>query len=801
MKKRNISLVVLAAAMVAACTSDSLSLQDSTPQAGDKALTPVNFSAYAKRGLTRSGATGPLTLNNLKTGEGFGVFAYYTNAADYASDARPNFMFNEQVKWNDTYQLFDYSPVRYWPNEYGEDAHSEDIDKVSFFAYTPYVEVNPTTGYLADPGELSEKTTWGITATSRNTYTGDPIVKYITSFEQDKTVDLCWGVYNEGTNGWTIMNGGQTITNGLPWLNVQRSGTIEQRLKFTFLHATAQLNVQIDANVDGGGTATELGTHYGTGNSSADPVVDPTTDAAGTTKIYVRSISFTGIAAQGALNLNNVKANTPLWMNYTGTGWIENGQSVTVHDGLRDGYEGTSNAEANSETMRGLNPHLISNEGNTSEGVTNTPRNLFGKADPETPLATGVYVIPTGERVRMTIVYDVETAVGDLSGYLSDGKTHGTSIENRITTDLMYDGKALTFEGGKSYTLRLHLGMNSVKFDADVNETWTEGAVIDVPRSDISLSTISQADIDNNRGTEANPRAWVICEEGELHLCQGGTEVNPSSDPENAEYLAETGKLSCGHNKVAVVCYVGKAGSVDKSETVDASGFRGLALALEDATSDAVAWYTDNSNSCVSVCTIDVGKEITTTPSVGNEGWLKGIDNTNQLGQSTGDCTSHTHEAAEQALNYIQQSASAAGTAHFNTIGWSESATRTMPTGTSQWFMPTIAQWSMIVQGLTGSTTKLKHGDPDSDSETGTNQDYSADVVNRYIQAAGGTDVANDEAYWSSVEYEYASNIHFAWTMYFGRKDDSVNGYGFAVPTNKGTTDLTKSRVRTVLAF
>ncbi len=797
MKKSNPLFLMFAAAACAACSSDTLDLQDNTQQPSQDGPMPVNFSAYTSRGLTRSGAVGTLTYTDglaSTTSDfgkaGFGVFAYYTNADDYASDARPNFMFNQQVKWNGT--LFDYSPVRYWPNEYGETAQSEDIDKVSFFAYAPYVEVNPTTGYLKDASNYNEGATWGITGTSRNTYTGDPLVKYITSFEKEKSVDLCWGVYNEGEDGWIIMNDHQTITNGLPWLNVQRSGTVEQRLKFTFCHATAKLNVQIDANVDGstydpstGSYGTELGTHYGVDAGEGNPD--------GATKVYVRSITFTGIAQQGALNLNNVEANVPLWMNYTGTGWIENGQSVTIHDGLRDGYEGTESAEANSETVRGLNPWLISNEGNTMPGVTNTTVNLFGRYADNTDLSDGIYVIPTGERVKMTIVYDVETAVPDLPGYLSDGETHGISIENRITTDLKSDSRNLTFEGGKSYTLKLHLGMNSVKFDATVNETWDIVDDIVVPREGIALSNITQTDITENRGTEDNPRAWVICEDGDLHLCQGGNEVDPSSDAATPKYLKWNGSadspvtkedtpdntypLSCHKKKVAVVCYVGTTGSVDKSTVVSGASFHGLAIALDDAGDDADGyhWYTENAGHCASTYTIDDnngnGRVIATNEIL----HLKGIDYTNQLGNAAGGCAGHTHAAAQQALAYSSKVATA-------TVSYAA------PTGTSQWFMPTIGQWSMIVQGLSGDATGLLFGG------TG-NPNYKYDTLNKYIYTAAGGTGLTDYTYWASTEWEDdATNDHFAWTI------DFSDGKG-AYSDKWGTNNTNKSLVRPVLAF
>lgn len=570
MKKREVLLFALAAVLATACSSDVVEPAGKAVTRGsdgsDGSQMPVNFNAYTNRGVTRGGAVGTMENTALKSAAtdigqaGFGVFAYYTNSDDYDSHVQPNFMFNQQVRWNATYGLFDYEPVRYWPNEYGQSAQSEDIDKVSFFAYAPYVAVVPKTGYLADAGTDHEAATWGITGTSRNTYAGDPLVMYITSFDMAKGVDLCWGVYNED-GGWATMNGRQTVNQGLPWLNVQHAESINQRLRFTFYHATSKVNVQIDANIDGSSDYS-LGTHYGTG--SADPD--------GTTKIYVRSVSFTGIATEGALNLNNVRAAKPLWMAYGGTGWIENGQTVTVHDGLRDGWEGYGDATAINETLTGLNPVVISNNGNTSAGVTTSAVNLFGRSDGSSGLTDGVYVIPTGEPVKVTVTYDVETAVDNLPGKLSDGVTNGTSIENRITQTLMLNGSPLTFEGGKSYTLKLHLGLNSVKFSAQVSswedgesagsETWVPGGS-DTPNPmtlfGINKTTLSLTPTDQETVLAVNIPA--------------GETVNwTTSDASIASLSAPAGTRGDSHTGSSVRITAGQIGTATVTASTSASG-------------------------------------------------------------------------------------------------------------------------------------------------------------------------------------------------------------------------------------
>ena len=472
MNKKYFLMAALAAGMLTtACNSsdDSPEVNNSIPQVSEQV--PVGFAAYTDRGTTRSGVADDLDITALKAakgstttdGGGFGVFAYYTDLKKYDQTYVPNFMYNQGVFDTNAgtgNARWEYSPLMYWPNEYGYDAQSDDEDKVTFFAYAPYVATTS-----AASGSV-EDATCGITGFSRNTATGDPLVKFIASFDPSESVDLCWGVVGDGETSWGKIDSGdeQTMTAGLPWLNVEHPKGVEQKMKFTFKHALSQLNVQVDADPD----------VYAHNNGTA--VVD------GATKVYVRSISFTGIAMQGALNLNNTDRNTALWFDYGGSTDLPYGQSVTVKDGRRDGREGTAGADAKNETPTGLNGNIIQNS-TATPGVTGELQNLFQPrtvipADPNDAhyadsvakaLAEPVYVIPTGEAMTVTIVYDVETASPNLSDYLSDGTTHGSSIENKITKAVTFgnvEGAGLT--NGKKYTLKLHLGMNSVKVDATV---------------------------------------------------------------------------------------------------------------------------------------------------------------------------------------------------------------------------------------------------------------------------------------------------------------------------------------------
>ena len=472
MKKNHLFSVLLAAAMVTSCASDRSSseptVSSNTGQGSGNDSIPVMFEGYQSRNVTRSGWAGVLDLDQLKeteaNGGGFGVFAYYTDLKKYDRTYVPNFMYNQGVFWNSTTGIWEYSPIMYWPNEYGFDASSDDEDHVTFFAYAPFAEnASPAAGSVDDAS-------YGITGFSRNNATGDPMVKYIASFEPSKSVDLCWGVVPSDKTSWAkIQNGStQTLAEGLPWLDVERpmeaatqvGATSSSRIKFKFNHALAQLNVQIDTDAD-------ITTHT-TG-----------VDALGTeTKVYVRSISFTGIALKGALNLNNTTPNQALWLDYSCTTDLAFGQSVTVHDGRRDSREGVLGAEASNETPSGLNPNIIQNSTPT-DGVTHEYQNLFKptSSDPAVALEEAVCVIPTGEAMTITIVYDVETINPDLTTYISDGATHGMSIENRITKTVSFNNVAgAGLESNKRYALKLHLGMNSVKFDAEVQD-WVSTTV------------------------------------------------------------------------------------------------------------------------------------------------------------------------------------------------------------------------------------------------------------------------------------------------------------------------------------
>lgn len=551
---KKVFLFAAIAAMLTACSSEELSNKDATIENGVDA--PVAFSVYTQRAVTRAGLAGEITTDGLKTGThkdvGFGVFGYYSNGETYASaNTFPNFMYNQQVKWNATVtpNAWTYDPVKYWPNEYGNAAKSDDVDRVSFFAYAPWTLVTPSTGIpvvtnatsiadydafaaslgIAGVTDLATYKTYGsfatddaakaaldainqqqildiqnknITALTRNTATGDPFIKYVVDPNPATSVDLLWGVaavnYKTEWNSTVLTN----ITAGKPFIDLVKPNdqkgdgsisTDDPKVNFNLRHALAKLNVTIDYIDD---AATPGGSAVGT--IEGDPV---------TTKIFIREITIGGFVMKGALNLNNTSTGsytdgwdmsaTPVWTNptpipnwkaYDGVSEIDNDdETISFKDGRRDGKEGALDAENSSEKYLGLNPVLIQSKPystivdaggvtkftDANVGVTKTKVNLFNSATATAP----IYVIPRNKPIDIEIIYDVETVNPKLSTYLSDGVTHGSTIENKIrkkSTEIFISTNPIKMQAGVGYTLNIHLGMTSVKVDAVV-ENWVDG--------------------------------------------------------------------------------------------------------------------------------------------------------------------------------------------------------------------------------------------------------------------------------------------------------------------------------------
>ena len=501
---KKILFFVSAAALLTACSSEELSSVNDQ----NKAQQAVNFEVYTQRSITRAGTPGGnnaadeeepdygVTTTSLKTGnhkDGFGVFGFYTNDTNYNQDeSTPNFMYNQQVEWSENKSVWTYEPVKYWPNEFGNDAASEETDYLTFFAYAPWTKVNVATGVPdADASNADQVQQLNITQISKNTATGDPIIKYVVDTKPKTSVDLLWGVaavdggaeltaddFASGGTQYQPIQGANSVKAGACFVDlVKEKMSKDGKVAWNFKHALARLNVQIIAVVD---TPTEEA-HETNSDVKIGTDADGTVD--GKTNVWVRSISLSGFATKGALNLYSESDNVstvadaqPNWKGYDGVTELAFEEAVTFYDGLKDGKERTANNIQKNEKPTGLNP-IITAEKPETDLPTDKFVNLWDGAETaEDP----IYVIPSNEQMDITIVYDIETEDENLAGFLSDGTTHGSVIENKIQKLKVFD----KIEPGKAYVVKIYVGLTSVKFEAVVTPWDVQEAVdIDLPKN------------------------------------------------------------------------------------------------------------------------------------------------------------------------------------------------------------------------------------------------------------------------------------------------------------------------------
>ena len=228
------TLAAVAALVLSACAK----IETETPSAEPEA---ISFGVYTPKSVATKVGGQAGTLTNLTLGKsdgsGFGVFAYYsdnsTNGAtnDYTpapSNFYPNFMWNTNVKGNGNGSAaataWTYSPVKYWPNEYVSTVTDQGIDKITFFAYAPWVSADKSTGKVGSETE-------GITTLSNNDTTGDPTLTFVVPTNAAEQVDV---LYADKTN---LMNLIKPDDN--------------DPVQFTFKHALTSIAFRVQTFING----------------------------------------------------------------------------------------------------------------------------------------------------------------------------------------------------------------------------------------------------------------------------------------------------------------------------------------------------------------------------------------------------------------------------------------------------------------------------------------------------------------------------------------------------------------------
>lgn len=316
MKKSLFFVAAASALMLTACSSESDVVQNTTPQTQPTTVQQqaVGFDVYtpAATNARRAGLPeGVMTTDKLKTEDmGFGVFAYYHDNNTYAPGLKPDFMYNEHVHWTNA-GGWTYSPLKYWPNETDNDSQTDPaiipddrIDKLSFFAYAPYVATgteglnnNNANAFGTDIAGWDTATpqTYGISAIKRENQTGDPLVEWKMSYDLDKNVDLLWGV-SPGLSYQAVNTHEITKDAGFPLQNLVKPDK-DQKIKFLFQHALSRIGLSVVSAID----QIAAGDDGGVYNNAQ-------------TRVLIEDVTVWGnFGEKGVLNLNNTQKNVAEW--------------------------------------------------------------------------------------------------------------------------------------------------------------------------------------------------------------------------------------------------------------------------------------------------------------------------------------------------------------------------------------------------------------------------------------------------------------------------------------------------------
>lgn len=384
----------------------------------------VSFGVYASNATKAVSATdySTLTTDILKASAyGFGVFGYYTDAADYNSNTKANFMYNQQVTWAST--KWTYSPVKYWPNEHGASAKSTDTDKLTFLAYAPFVEnlaINgETESTVKDTAATAAVATEGIIAMTGNKMAEDAKLTFRVPASAEQQIDLLYGVM---AAKYADVEGDSIGVVGGPLQNLTKQKT-DGKVEILFKHALAKVAIDIREVVD---------------QKDTTSTVNPSSDG---TKVVVKSVKLVGteIGIQGKLNL------------YTGEWNVSSSDTMFTVAPL----PAAISVDAAPTAYPGI-------AGVDEDGLDKTiDLMLIPSAAPTT--ITGV-----------EIVYYVCTEDANLDGGVS-------VVENKISKEFT---SALTLVQGKQYNLNLLLGLTSIELDATV-ANWTVSSTtnVDLPKN------------------------------------------------------------------------------------------------------------------------------------------------------------------------------------------------------------------------------------------------------------------------------------------------------------------------------
>ena len=172
-------------------------------------------------------------------------------------------------------------------------------------------------------------------------------------------------------------------------------------------------------------------------------------------------------------------------------------------------------------------------------------------------------------------------------------------------------------------------------------------------------------------------------------------------------YKTVAAAQNAGTTASGIIAYWGLAGSVESG-----TNYRGMAISLETSTgipwcTDPISWY--------------AGSTLTQALDL-KDGCERTITFGRPESRNVADVYGHTHDHKAAALVYDYS--------------------KSRPSGSSRWFVPSLGQWNLVAKALTGSTSDISETD---------NPAYAYDNLSAKLTAAGASGLGW-AAYWCSTE-------------------------------------------------
>lgn len=524
--KKSYLLIAAAGLIMAACSQEDDFVAQNQTAAGQNDGA-VMFDTYLSNTSTRAGKEETMTTSTLQQ-SGFGVIAFYHDNTTYTTGtSKPDFMWNQKVSY-DAYN-WSYSPLKYWPNETDNDnqtnpaeALGDRIDKVSFFAYAPYVDETTTKTTLLsenDGFEFKDKGDLGLQAITNNSDAQDPKVLYkVSTTVPSSSVDLLWGT-SSGFNYHPVRDANNviTMTAGVPVLNMEKPA-LDEKIKFDFKHALARIGMTIVGAFDQIAQG---------GNKDAATKITVQSIKIRTDKLTQKNKYQNVFATQGILNLNNGSlANRAVWE--------------------KNGFD------FNKTTSPYYSEIEITNEGQMNPNLKFQYNGLAAKAF---PFVHGV--LPTEQNVivtsdpwnEKTITADTEYKESD--GYFDSSKKPVEQTASNFKYGTLESGHLYAFKNGGTYTSigtaapTVDLTKNAVDIELDSKIT-AEPTDPDKIYIKLEASAYSQVSFTDAKANYSSKDIYTIKSETALKPLYAGTTyytvkttpgyfmVIPATDPATA---------------------------------------------------------------------------------------------------------------------------------------------------------------------------------------------------------------------------------------------------------------------------